>query len=346
MKVSQLAACVAALAVPIIASAGQGDPRLVNGVLEWPAVVGSEPFVIVRSDDGGAYYVAVPAARGDASLRAGMRVVVVGIEGRTPHEVTAVGLGSGANTDAALAQLLAGRSSAPEAPAATPPAPGNAPTNGAANAPANAPTAAKAPANGAGTVIIVTPGSATSVAPAPGAAPLTGPAAAAPPPAAPAPAAAVPPAAPAPPPAAPAPAAKPATTGASVPAATPPAPTPAAPSPGSRPGDDGLVHTSTPPPEPPTASPTIVAAAPMLAPRDDQRWVKLVGEVEALNGRTLVLKVEGGRVHVDVSSLRANLERTIAPGSTIKVYGVPVELRFRAMGFIDPGVQGHGANPR
>jgi hypothetical protein len=53
-------------------------------------------------------------------------------------------------------------------------------------------------------------------------------------------------------------------------------------------------------------------------------------------GRTLVLKVDGGRVSVDVSSLRANLERTVTPGSTVKVYGVPVDVRFKAMGFMDP----------
>jgi hypothetical protein len=84
----------------------------------------------------------------------------------------------------------------------------------------------------------------------------------------------------------------------------------------------------------------------MLAPRDDQRWVELIGEVESVSGRLLVLRVEGGRVNVDVSSLRANLERTVAPGSIIKVYGVPVELRFKAMGFIEPGVQTHGSNSR
>jgi hypothetical protein len=76
----------------------------------------------------------------------------------------------------------------------------------------------------------------------------------------------------------------------------------------------------------------------MLVPTGDQRWIELVGEVETLVGRVLVLKVDGGRVSVDVSSLRSNLG-PLAPGSVVKVYGVPVELRFKAMGFIDPDVR-------
>jgi hypothetical protein len=77
-----------------------------------------------------------------------------------------------------------------------------------------------------------------------------------------------------------------------------------------------------------------------MLPVDDRRWTELTGEVETLVGRTLVLKVDGGRVIVDVSSLSANLERMVAPGSRVKVYGVPVELRFKAMGFIDPDARG------
>ena len=81
-----------------------------------------------------------------------------------------------------------------------------------------------------------------------------------------------------------------------------------------------------------------------MLPVDDRRWTELTGEVEAFIGRTLVLKVDGGRVTVDVSSLSGNLERMVAPGSKVKVYGVPVEMRFKAMGFIDPDAR--GARPR
>jgi len=37
-------ATVLILAAPSIVGAGAGDPRLVNGVLEWPAVVTNEAF--------------------------------------------------------------------------------------------------------------------------------------------------------------------------------------------------------------------------------------------------------------------------------------------------------------
>jgi hypothetical protein len=77
-----------------------------------------------------------------------------------------------------------------------------------------------------------------------------------------------------------------------------------------------------------------------MVPVDERRWTELTGEVESVSGRTLVLKVDGGRVTVDVSSVSANLERMVAPGSKVKVYGVPVELRFKAMGFIDPDARG------
>ena len=80
---------------------------------------------------------------------------------------------------------------------------------------------------------------------------------------------------------------------------------------------------------------TIEPTAPLVVPSPDQRWVELVGEVERVVGHTLVLKVNGGRVNVDLSGLvGGNAERLFAPGSTVKVYGVPVELKFRAMGFL------------
>ena len=38
---------------------------------------------------------------------------------------------------------------------------------------------------------------------------------------------------------------------------------------------------------------------------------------------------------LDMSGLvGGNAERLFTPGSTVKVYGVPVELKFRAMGFL------------
>lgn len=276
-------ACVILIMSPLVAVAGPGDPRLVNGVLEWPRAVTNEPFVIVRGDDGVLYYIGVAAARRDGAVTAGARVSVLGIEGRSAHEITAVGFGSGATPEAALAQLQGGAR-----PPATPPVP-SAPV---AVASLPAPVApASAP--------VSTPAAPVAPSPAPVAAPST------PVMAPPAPMAAPPaPVAAAPTPVAPQPAVVPASTAAAAP-----------------------------------APPAIAATAPML-PVDDRRWTELTGEVETLVGRTLVLKVDGGRVIVDVSSLSANLERMVAPGSKVKVYGVPVELRFKAMGFIDPDARG------
>jgi hypothetical protein len=46
-------ACITLVATPLIAIAAPGDPRLVNGVLEWPRTVTNESLVIVRGVDGG-----------------------------------------------------------------------------------------------------------------------------------------------------------------------------------------------------------------------------------------------------------------------------------------------------
>lgn len=276
-------ACVILIMSPLVAVAGPGDPRLVNGVLEWPRAVTNEPFVIVRGDDGVLYYIGVAAARRDGAVTAGARVSVLGIEGRSAHEITAVGFGSGATPEAALAQLQGGAR-----PPATPPVP-SAPVAVAALpapvAPASAPVSTPAAPVAPSPVPVAAPSTPVMAPPAPMAAP-------------PAPVAA------APTPVAPQPAVVPASTAAAAP-----------------------------------APPAIAATAPML-PVDDRRWTELTGEVETLVGRTLVLKVDGGRVIVDVSSLSANLERMVAPGSKVKVYGVPVELRFKAMGFIDPDARG------
>jgi hypothetical protein len=262
------------LGVPLVASAAPGDPRLVSGVLEWPGVVANEPFVIVRGDDGVLYYIGVKAARREGAVTAGARVSVLGIEGRSATEITAIGIGSGSSAEAALAQLQGPR---PPAPAA-PPSPAPAPT-----------PAREAPTPTTPPVAVPTPPSVPSAPSAPAA------------PAAPKPTVL----------AAPAPVAIDAV------AAAGPTVVPAA-----------------------MAPPTVTTTAPMLLPADDHRWIELVGEVEKVVGRTLVLKVDGGRVSVDVSSVGGNLEGVVTPGAMVKVYGVPVELRFKAMGFIGTDVRG------
>src|SRR5262245_49722653 len=272
-----LAACLTLLlcGIPLIARAGSGDPRLVNGVLEWPAVVTNEQFLIVRGDDGVLYYVGIAAARREGGVTAGSRISVIGLEGRNPHEVTAIGVGSGSTAEAALAQLQGVRPPALSAPVTSAP-----------------PAAVVAPAN-----------------------------------------AGVPPAAPK---------ATPPTTPS---VRQPDAPSPKSPMIDTRASASGAAPTVVPASTPaPAPSPT-VSTAPMLVPTDEHRWVEIMGEVESLNGRTLVLKVDGGRVSVDLSSLRANLERIVTPGSMVKVYGVPVELRFKAMGFIDPDARARAPRP-
>src|SRR6266436_7532120 len=86
------------------AHAAPGDPRLVQGILEWPAKLTVEPFVVIRTDDGRWYYAEVKAAKrfGSGPLSAGGRVTVLGPEAARPHEIAAIAFGSG---DAAALEI-------------------------------------------------------------------------------------------------------------------------------------------------------------------------------------------------------------------------------------------------
>jgi len=290
MPTRLVAACVALLlcGIPLIARAGSGDPRLVNGVLEWPAVVTNEQFVIVRGDDGVLYYVGIAAARREAGLTAGSRIAVLGLEGRSPHEVTAIGVGTGSTSEAALVQLQSVR-----APASV------APVNAAPPATTVAPATPAPPATG------VAPANANATS-----------------------------------------AAQKATAPSAPAVRQPDAPSPKSPMIDTRPSASAAAPAVVPASTLlPATAPSPSSTAPMLVPTDEHRWVEITGEVESLTGRTLVLKVDGGRVSVDLSSLRANLERVVTPGSMVKVYGVPVELRFKAMGFIDPDARARAPRP-
>src|SRR5437016_956520 len=108
------------------AQAAPGDPRLVQGVLEWPAKLTVEPFVVIRADDGRWYYAEVKAAKRFESgpLSAGGRVTVLGTEAARPHEIAAIAFGSGDAAALALALMphVNAPASAPApAPAAQPP---------------------------------------------------------------------------------------------------------------------------------------------------------------------------------------------------------------------------------
>src|SRR5205085_1144995 len=225
-----LLSVVVLFATAVRAIAGPGDPRLVTGILEGPPAVSNEPFIVVRGDDGVLYYVAVGAARHDASLTAGGRVAVLGLEGRSAHEINALGIGAGESVEAALGNLQGARPS---------------------------------------------------------------PTVAAPPP----------------------------------PVASTPPPSPVR-----------SAAVSPPPARRSTVEVTTPAAVPASS-TDERRWTEISGVVESLVGRTLILRSDEGRVAVDLSSLSQNLDRTITPGAHVRVYGTPVEIRFKAMGFFDPGTR-------
>jgi len=97
------------------ALAAPGDPRVVEGTLEWPPNLAAEPFVVVRSEDGRLYYVDISAAqrRVPGPLTAGSRVAVLGVEGTRPHETAAIAFGPG--DAAALGLTVPGAGPAPSA---------------------------------------------------------------------------------------------------------------------------------------------------------------------------------------------------------------------------------------
>jgi hypothetical protein len=102
-----------------------GDPRIIQGMVEWPQALGTEPFVVVRGDDGQTYAVDVQNAqrRGSGPVGAGNRISVVGVEASRPHEVAALAVGVG---DAAIAAFPMPPMPPPDqptvaAPATTPP---------------------------------------------------------------------------------------------------------------------------------------------------------------------------------------------------------------------------------
>src|SRR2546425_5558546 len=94
-----------ALAFPFPVHAAPGDPRLVQGILEWPAKLTVEPFLVIRTHDGEWLYTEIKAAKRLESgpLTAGAPVTVLGTEAKRPHEIKAVAVGSGDVAALALA---------------------------------------------------------------------------------------------------------------------------------------------------------------------------------------------------------------------------------------------------
>jgi len=126
MKFSAIAlAFSVVLAGPAVAA--PGDPRLIQGALEWPpALSGGETFIVIRGDDGRVYYADVMAAQRhvQGALSAGSLISLLGLEGTQPHEIIAVALGSGdaAALSLALAQATPTIPPPPLPPPSTAPA--------------------------------------------------------------------------------------------------------------------------------------------------------------------------------------------------------------------------------
>jgi len=122
------------------ALAAPGDPRLIQGTLEWPPAVSSgEPFIVVRGDDGRVYYADVMAAQryAQGALSAGGHIALLGLESTKPHEIIAVALGSG---DAA-ALSFAFAQATPTASLTSPPPPSTVPPGVPPPVPAGEPAA-------------------------------------------------------------------------------------------------------------------------------------------------------------------------------------------------------------
>jgi len=120
MKFSAIAlAFTVYLAGPAVVALG--DPRLIQGALEWPPALSSgETFIVIRSEDGRVYYADVMAAQRhmQGALSAGGRITLLGLEGIKPHEIIAVALGSG---DAAALSLALAQASPTTLPTPPPP---------------------------------------------------------------------------------------------------------------------------------------------------------------------------------------------------------------------------------
>ena len=349
-----------ALLVAIPAFAAPGDPRFLQGTVEWPAALTGEPVVIVRGDDGHVYSADVGGARrqGTEVVRVGGRVALLVLEGARPHDVTAIVIGAGDAASLARALSQGGPPPAPTAPPSTPAVAAPAPSVTApVAAPAPAPALAAAPPPAAVAppatlpAVAATPPPTPAVAPAAPPAPATAATPAAPPAAAlaatpPPPPAAAPTTSAPPPPAA---AAAPAT--AAVPAAvTPPAPSAAIVATPPTPAPTVVVS----PPSPPAATPAATTTAPSTPPAvtppaapsapgkatgpagERKQWARIDGKVQSVEGALLVLRADNGSmVMVDISQLNPNVSQALRRGRLVSVYGYPLEQRFEAAGYIE-----------
>jgi hypothetical protein len=124
MKRSVIALAVLALLAGT-AHAAPGDPRVVQGILEWPPNLAAEPFVVIRGEDGRLYYADIGAAqrRAPGAVTAGARVAVLGVEGSQPHELAALAFGPGDATSLGLTTPTAPSAPSASIPSTAPPPP-------------------------------------------------------------------------------------------------------------------------------------------------------------------------------------------------------------------------------
>lgn len=90
-----------ALGVASVAHAAPGDPVTLRGTLAWPQTLETQPFAVVRVDDGRFFYADLSAVQRQGAIAAGARVLLLGVEGARPHEVTGVAIGPGDSVVAA-----------------------------------------------------------------------------------------------------------------------------------------------------------------------------------------------------------------------------------------------------
>ena len=103
------------------AVAAPGDPRVLQGTLEWPATVASEPFMVMRGEDGRLYYADISAAQRRTAdpMTSGSRIAVLGVEGGRPYEVAAIAIGAGDASSLGLTPAGSTTASTPSAPSAS-----------------------------------------------------------------------------------------------------------------------------------------------------------------------------------------------------------------------------------
>jgi hypothetical protein len=108
------------------ASAAPGDPRVIQGTLVWPLVLGDEKLMIVEGSDGTRYFGELSSAHNvaRAPMRAGDTVAFAGLEGQRPNEieVAAVGPDGAVTITASRAALPRAMAQAPARQAANEPA--------------------------------------------------------------------------------------------------------------------------------------------------------------------------------------------------------------------------------